>query len=284
MSKKGANPDRSVARIASRQHGVVTTSQLEESGIGGSGIHNRVAAGRLHRLHRGVYAVGHPAIPFEGRCLAAVLALGESAVLSHRSAAELLGILPRATGPIHVTLPSDGGRKQREGLIIHRSRTLGPECTAFIAGVRATTAARTLADLRPGISKDLHDRATRRALDLGLISRDPAISDTALTRSELERTFLRLLRRHRLPQPVVNARIGRYEVDFLWREQRLVVETDGFRYHGTRDAFERDRKRDADLQARGYRVLRVTHEQLRDSPRKVAQIGQRAARSALRSA
>ena len=180
--------------------------------------------------------------------------------------------MPRATGPIHVTLPSDAGRKWRKGLIIHRSRTLGPETTAFIAGVRATTAARTLADLRPGLGQDLHDRATRRALDLGLISRDPAISDTALTRSELERAFLRLLRRHRLPQPAVNVRVGRHEVDFLWRKRRVVVETDGFQHHGSREAFERDRARDAELQSRGYRVLRVTHRQLRDSCGEVARV------------
>ena len=192
------------------------------------------------------------------------------AVLSHRSAAELWGIMQRAIGPVHVTVPADSGRRTREGLIVHRSRTLNPENIAFIAGVRVTTAARTLADLRRGLSQELHQRATRRALDLGLISRDPSISETALTRSELERAFLRLCRRHRLPQPVVNARVGRYEVDFLWRDQRLVVETDGFRYHGSRDAFERDRARDADLQSRGFRVVRLTHRQLMNDPRKVA--------------
>jgi very-short-patch-repair endonuclease len=108
------------------------------------------------------------------------------------------------------------------------------------------------------------------ALDLNLISRSATVPDTALTRSELEKRFLRFCRRHRLPQPAVNARVGRYEVDFLWRQQRVVVETDGFEHHGTRDAFERDRARDADLQARGYRVLRITHRQLRDDGRQVA--------------
>jgi very-short-patch-repair endonuclease len=106
-------------------------------------------------------------------------------------------------------------------------------------------------------------------------------SDTALTRSTLERRFLALCRRHRLPQPVVNARIGRYEVDFLWREHHLVVETDGFEHHGTRDAFERDRARDADLQARGYRVLRITHRQVQSQPRKVAKSVRRMLGSAL---
>jgi len=258
-----------MAEVAARQHGVVTTAQLLDAGISGEGMRRRVGAGRLHRLHRGVYAVGHRAVTFEGRCLAAVMALGESAVLSHRSAAELWGLMPRAVGPIHLTVP-EGGRRKRAGLIIHRSRTLTPEQTAVKAGVRLTDPARTLADLRLGLSDELHQRAARRALDLGLISRSEVGSDAALTRSELERRFLRLCRRHRLPRPIVNARIGPYEVDFLWRESRLVVETDGFEYHGTRDAFERDRARDADLQARGYRVLRFTHRQLRQEPRTIA--------------
>lgn len=270
MRRKSANPDALVARWAAKRHGVVTTGALLAAGLTEAGIRRRVSSGRLHRLHRGVYAVGHPAVPFEGRCLAAVLALGEGAVLSHRSAAELWGFMPRAKGPIHVSVPGHGGRRQRQGLIVHRSRTLAPELTAFKAAVRITTPQRTLADLRPALSPELHDRATRKAIDLGLISRRDAGSDTALTRSHLEREFLALCRRHRLPQPLVNARIGRFEVDFLWPEHRLVVETDGFEHHGDRDAFERDRARDADLQARGYRVLRVTHCQLRHEPRKVA--------------
>jgi very-short-patch-repair endonuclease len=175
-------------------------------------------------------------------------------------------------GPIHVTVPGDSSRKRRAGLIIHRSRTLTPELTAFKTRVRITTPARTLAGLRPGLDAELHDRATRRALDLGLISRASVHRDTALARSRLERRFLALCRRHGLPKPVVNARIGRYEVDFLRREPRVVVEADSFEFHGTREAFERDRAKDADLQARGYRVLRITHRQLLESPRKVARL------------
>jgi very-short-patch-repair endonuclease len=209
-------------------------------------------------------------VPFEGRCLAAVLACGENAVLSHRSAAELWGFMPRAKGPVHVTVPASSGRRSRPGIIVHRSRHLAPEHSAFHAGVRVTTPRRTLADLRPALDRDLRDRATRKALDLGLISRRDVERETALTRSELERSFLALCRRHRLPKPLVNARIGPYEVDFLWPEQRLVVETDGFEHHGTREAFEQDRARDADLQARGYRVLRTTHRQIRDEARRVA--------------
>ncbi|MCC6418244.1 MAG: type IV toxin-antitoxin system AbiEi family antitoxin domain-containing protein [Gemmataceae bacterium] len=158
-----------MAGVAARQHGVVTTSQLAGIGIGEDSIRRRVAAGGLHRLHRGVYAVGHPAVPFEGRCLAAVLALDPNATgtapadtvpgaasgaapagtsartaapvaaLSHRSAAELWGLMPRAKGPIHVTVATGAGRRQRKGLIVHRSRTLTPGQTALNEGVRVTT-------------------------------------------------------------------------------------------------------------------------------------------------
>lgn len=270
MDAQPANPDQLLARLAAAQHGVATTEQLENIGVTRNSVRRRVSSGTLHRLHRGVYAVGHLSIGFEGHWMAAVLASGEGAVLSHRSAAELWAILPRAQGPIHVTVPASSGRRSRRGLIIHRSRTLAPELTAFNAGVRVTTAARTLADLRPALDPELHDRATRKAIDLGLISRSDVNSDTALTGSPLERKFLALCRRHRLPPPVVNARIGRYEVDFLWPEQRLIVETDGFEFHGFREAFERDREKDAYLQARGYRVLRTTDRQVRRDPRKVA--------------
>lgn len=274
MREKGAKPDGLVAQIAGRQHGVVTTQQIEACGIDGDGIRWRVSTGRLHRLHRGVYAVGHAAVPFEGRCLAAVMALDPhamdaeavlNAVMGHRSAAELWGFMQRAIGPIHVTLAADGGRRKREGLIIHRSRTLVPESTAFIAGVRATTPARTIADLRRGLGKDLHQRATRRALDLRLVSLEQLGPDPDLTRSELERTFRGICRRHRLPQPEVNARVGPYEVDFLWSTKSLIVETDSWQFHGDRAAFERDRERDQQLQAKGYRVVRVSYRQLRDS-------------------
>ncbi len=261
MRSKGANPDAGVALLAARQHGVVTTHQLAGLGLDRAAIRRRVVAGRLHGLHRGVYAVGHAALAFEGRCLAAVLAVDptavsgdrgakhpEGAVLSHRSAAELWGFMQRAIGPIHVTSMADGGRKKRQGLIVHRSRTLGPGSTAFIAGVPLTTPSRTLADLRGGLPQDLHQRATRRALDLRLVTAEDLGPTPDLTRSELERAFLALCRRHRLPQPLVNSRVGPYEVDFLWPDECLIVETDGFTYHRSRAAFERDR-----LETQSYR-------------------------------
>jgi very-short-patch-repair endonuclease len=268
MGDKRANSGEIVAMTAAEQHGVITLVQLNALGIGKHAVSSRVAAGKLHRLHRGVYSVGHPNVCFEGRCLAAVLALGKGAVLSHQSAAELWGLMKRTTGPIHVTLSSADGRRRRKGIRVHRSRTLGPGCVAFIDGVRATTPERTLRDLRRSLDDDGHRRATRKAFDLGLVEPDGA-PESALTRSELERRFLALCRRHRLPQPEVNARLGRYEVDFLWREAGVVVELDGYKFHRGRDAFEWDRARDVDLQTRGLRVLRFTWRHLRADRKRV---------------
>lgn len=269
MGDKPATRDRKVARVAARQHGLISTAQLSQAGIDRAATLRRVRAGRLHPVHRGVYAVGHPGLPFEGRLLAAVLAGGAGAVLSHRSAAELWGILPRTHGSIHITVPTHNGREKRRGIVVHRSITLGPESIDERSATPLTSPIRTLADLRRRLDPDLHQRAFRRALDLGLLAASSLGPDPDLTRSVLERRFIALCRRHRLPRPEVNARVGRYEVDFLWREARVIAEADGFRYHGTRRAFERDRARDADLQAQGYRVLRVTARQLGHSPKQV---------------
>lgn len=253
-----------VARIAARQHGVVSVEQLRAARLDKRATSRRVQSGRLHAVHRGVYAVGHTKLSFEGRCMAAVLALGEGAVVSHQSAAALWGMLKPHSGPIHITLPGDSGRRPRCGITIHRSHSLIAGVSIVRNGIRVTKPARALRDMHRTVSDGTYRGAVRRSLDLRLISTDQLRSDEHLTRSELERLFLALCRRHRLPQPEVNARAGPYEVDFLWRTQGLIVETDGFRHHGDRSAFERDRARDAHLQGLGYRVLRFTHRQLTD--------------------
>jgi very-short-patch-repair endonuclease len=269
MRDKPARPDLRVARIATKQHGLVTTTQLRAAGLYRSAVSRRVMAGRLHRLHRGVYAVGHRRLSFEGHCLAAVLACGDDAVLSHRSAAALWGMLPPAPGPIAVTLPTYGGRASRQGIAIHRSVTLTLDATTRRAGVPVTTPARTLDDLARAVPP-LHQRAQRRALDLRLVTADALGPDPDLTRSELERLFLRLCSHYWLPRPQVNVRVGPYEVDFLWRDCSVIVETDGYRHHGSRSAFESDRARDAHLQTLGYRVLRFTYRQVQEAPGAVA--------------
>jgi len=271
MRKEGAKPERLVAKLAARQHGVVSTVQLHSAGLGDYAISRRVEAGRFHRIHRGVYAVGHTRLSFEGRCMAAALACGEGAAISHRSAAALWGILSlSARGSIELTLPTDGGRKRRRGIVIHRSRTLTARDVKRRAGIPLTSPLRTLADVRRTQPEKLHQRAIRRALDLRLVSEVDLGTDPDLTRSELERQFLTLCRRRRVPKPEVNVRVDRFEVDFLWREEMVVVETDGFRHHGHRAAFESDRTRDAELQSLGYQVLRFTYRQVCESTDDVA--------------
>jgi very-short-patch-repair endonuclease len=152
---------------------------------------------------------------------------------------------------------------------VHTSPNLGPDPVVHCGVVPVTRPARTLRDLRRVAPRPVYLRAFRRAVDKRLIE-DPGSVAEELARSELERRFLALCRRHRLPAPVVNARVAGFEVDFLWREQRVIVETDGYEFHRERAAFESDRARDAELQALGYRVLRFTHRVIRNEAGKVA--------------
>lgn len=267
MRDKRVNADAEVAAIAVRQHGVVTTGQLNRAGLLRPAVSRRVAAGRLHRVHRGVYAVGHLGLSREGAWMAAVLACGDGAVLSHRSAAELWELLRPTEGPIHVTVSaSSGGRSNRRGLRIHRS-LLPPGDTAVRRGIPTSTPGRTVADVKrtlpPATARKAIREAEFRGLDLG-------DTDTDHTRSELERAFLRLCRRHGLPDPEVNVRLGGFTVDFLWREQRLAVETDGYRAHRGRQAFEDDRERELALGMLGIRLRRFTDHQVHTRPARVA--------------
>jgi very-short-patch-repair endonuclease len=161
-----------------------------------------------------------------------------------------------------VTIGGNGGRRMRRGITVHRSLSLIAGVSTRRHGIAVTKPARTLRDLHRVVPGPVYRRAIRAALDLKLITSSDLEGEEDLTRSELERIFLALCRRHRLPQPEVNARVGPYEVDFLWRDRGLIAETDGFRHHGNRDAFERDRARDAHLQSLGFKVLRFTHRQV----------------------
>ncbi len=270
MDPKDVSPDARAAEIARRQHGVLTLTQLLGAGLTATAVRNRVRSGRLHRIHRGVYAVGHRGLSNEGRWMAAVLACGEGAVLSHRSAAELWALLPPTRGIVDVTAPIPGGRKKRAGIRLHRSPSLPDAATTRRCGIAVTTTARTLTDLRRAVPAEIMRKAIRQAefrnLDLG-----PVQSDR--TNSELERAFLRLCRRHRLPAPEVGVRVGRFTVDFLWRDQRLVVETDGYAAHRGSQAFEDDRQRELELHALGWRVRRFTYRQVhRQGPVVVAAV------------
>jgi very-short-patch-repair endonuclease len=175
-------------------------------------------------------------------------------------------MLSPGAGPAHITIPTSGGRRRRPGIRLHRSPSLPTSATTRRNGIAVTTPARTIADLRRVASVDEVRRAIREGEFAGLDLGNGGGRDLDLTRSRLERRFLHLCRRHRLPRPEVNARVGPFEVDFLWRDTKLVVETDGWNSHGGRLAFEEDRARDVDLKLRGYEVIRFTYRQVMEQP------------------
>jgi predicted transcriptional regulator of viral defense system len=284
--------DRQIAQLAQRQHGVVTLSQLEKLGLGDSGTRNRIATGRLHRVHQGVYAVGHPLLTREGRWMAAVLACGPEAVLSHRSAAALWGLRQDGRDTVDVTASGRRGRMPA-GIDAHRHGSLHARDRATVRGIPCTSVPRTLLDLaavvpprqlRNAITEaeisqvfDLtavHDVISRSRHRRGVARLRRAVSAydarSEQARGELERRFLALCARSELPPPEVNAPLlldgDPIEADFLWRGARLIVEADGRRFHATASAFERDRQRDQLLMLAGWRVIRCTWRQVVDQP------------------
>jgi hypothetical protein len=269
MRPKSANADARVATIAATQHGVVNVEQLGAAGVDSSGIARRVRAGRLHRLHRGVYAVGHPGLNRHKRWMAAVLACGEGAVLSHTSAAAIWELLKPFRGPVHVTSPNLNGRRRRPGIVLHRSASLVAAPVRQVTrrhGIPVTTPQRTIDDLRPLVAPYLQRRAIRQA-ELAGLPLDPATTRrTGGTRSDLELAFLDLCSRHGIPRPEVNGQVGSWTVDFLWRSRNVAVETDFFGYHRGSIAFEDDHRRELELRGAGFRVRRYTDVQLRSAP------------------
>lgn len=278
--------ERAVAALAERQYGVVSRAQLLELGVGPSSIGRRLAHRRLHRLHNGVYALGHRTLTREARWLAAVLAGGPGAVLSHRSAATLWGILPVPGRRPEVTVGA--GRHGGSDVDVHRC-ALERDERAAVDRIPVTTVSRTLLDLAAVVAPDHLERALREAEARhlgdatslrGLLARYPRRRGTAtlrrilaadhvgdgITRSVLEDRFLALVDKAALPRPKLNHHVdaaGRLlECDCVWRPQRLVVELDGHATHGRRTAFESDRARDRALAAAGWRVVRVTWRQL----------------------
>lgn len=268
MCDQRAKADLAVASIAERQHGVISVWQLRDVGLDKHRVRHRALTGRLHQIHRGVYAVGHPRLSREGRWMAAVLACGDGAVISHRSAASLWELLPTGSLAVsEVSVPSAGGRRRRDGIRLHRCSSLDQAAVTRRHGIPVTTPARTVSDLRRTVPEHESRRAIRQAELLRLPIDSMATQDG--TRSELEHRFLELCRQSGIPAPQVNVRIGRFIVDFVWADRRLVVETDGYRYHRGRIAFEDDRSRDLELRALGYDVIRLTYRQVAGSPREV---------------
>jgi hypothetical protein len=260
MRAKGDNPDRVISSFGARQHGVVSRRQLLGAGLSSSAIGRRLEAGRLHRVHQGVYAVGYPTLSRERRWMAAVLAGGEGAVLSHRSAASLWGMLPMRTGPVETSVPVASGRGRRRGIVLHRRPTMLPGHCSYRREIPVTTPAVTISDLHQLVSSAELRQAIRQAEVRGL---DTGLSDPPdPTRSELEHIFLELCKQQKWPMPEVNVRVGSRLVDFLWRERRVVVETDGYRYHRGHSAFEDDHARDLELRLLGYDLVRPSYWQV----------------------
>ena len=270
--------DLELARLATAQHGVVARQQLLMLGFNEGWVKRRVRGGRLHLMYRGVYAVGHRSLTVEGRRMAAVMAAGRDAVLSHATAAGAWELRRPGSGAIHVTIPGDAGRRRRPGLRVHRSRTLRPQDTTSHRGIPITTPARTIIDLARTLTGrplehalDLADQ--RRLIDFNELRTRPIppslqavlslyTAGTTPTRSEMEERFLKLCDDHGISRPEVNIRIEGEEVDFAWRDARLIVEVDGYRYHREPSSFESDRERDVKLVLAGWRVLRFTWTQI----------------------
>lgn len=274
--------DRQLFALAQAQHGVVAARQLLTLGISRGRISTLTARGWLRPAHRGVYLVG-PVHGPRARLIAATLAGGDGAVLSHRSAAELWGIGPALHGAVSVTLVGRSARS-RDGITVHAARRLGAEDATVREGIPVTAPARTVLDLATQLGRRDLARAVEEIEILGvltgdwlnpLLTRNPrhrgaralravtqAADAPAMTRSEAERRLLELFRAAGLPQPQTNQRIHGYEVDAVWRSHRLIVEVDGYAFHSSRSSFERDRRKDAELVAHGWRVVRITWRQL----------------------
>jgi predicted transcriptional regulator of viral defense system/very-short-patch-repair endonuclease len=286
------HPDVRLAALAARQHGVVTARQLAAIGINVDGIKRRAAQGRLHRIRRGVYAVGHPKLTPEGRWIAAVARCGQGAVLSHLDAAALWRIYDGVGARIHVTATWN---RRVPGLWIHRTRRLHPDDVALKDGIPVTTVARTLVDLTDVLGRDRVLRAIREADYLRLLDLDAldaavqrargrrrlqalkeALADHRpgqIVRDELEHRFLELVRAAGLPQPETNVKVQtrrrRYTVDCLWRENRVAVELDGRGAHARITAFESDRRKDAALSAVRLHPVRFTWYRVTHEPAEV---------------
>jgi Protein of unknown function (DUF559) len=288
-----AEYDRVVAWLAGRQHGVVARWQVLGLGMSEQMVKSRVRRGALHRLHLGVYAYGHRAVTVESRWMAAVLAFGPDAVLSHRSAGQLWGLVPRSSFASEVTRP---GRVRRPHLVAHQATLLGDE-VVWVRGIPVTSVPRTMFDLAATRSEREVDRAWNEMEVRGirgrlsvphLLERHPGRRGSlvlarlaerkelpvGITRNDLEEAFLALVDRFGLPRPRMNAHLavrGRfYEIDCLWEDRRVAIELDGGAAHKTTKAFHADRERDRILTAEGFTTARITWDHIHDTPQEVA--------------
>jgi very-short-patch-repair endonuclease len=268
--------------LAAKQHGVVARRQLLALGLSAQSIQHRLTKGRLHRIDRGVYAVGRPALGREGRWMAAVLACGGGAVLSHGSAAALWGIGP-SPPVVEVTIPIASPRR-RSGVRVHRRPNLQATHVTVREAIPLTKPVRTAIDLAVRLGPARLERLINEADRVGLFSPEKLLAELddypgvrgvgplrtilgartfQLTDSELERRFLRIVEKAGLPYPLTQRHVTGFRVDFFWPDLGLVVETDGLTYHRTPSQQARDRVRDQAHLAAGLTPLRFTHAQVR---------------------
>jgi very-short-patch-repair endonuclease len=288
VGKKRQDPAARVWSLVRAQHGVVARSQLLALGIGPRSIEHRIAKGRLHPLWRGVYAVGRPEVGQKGSWMGAVLSCGCDALLGHRSAAALWGLAPiRRLDAIDVVVPLRTVR-HRPGLRVHRRTDLKPEHRREVAGIPVTDPISTLVDLASSARRWQVERAINEADRLDLI--DPLalrrivatlpprpgmacmrrlLGLDALTDTGLERKFLAIARAANLPRPETQVQVNGYRVDFYWPHLRLVVETDGWRYHRTAGEQATDHRRDQVHMTAGLTTLRFAEHQVRYEPDRV---------------
>jgi very-short-patch-repair endonuclease len=279
--------DRVASWVASQQLALITTPQLGVCGLRRNAITGRERHGVLYRVHQGVYLYGQPTFLPGGREFAAVLACGDSALVSHLSGGWVWRITPPYDGDVQITVVGSA-RRQRRGIEIHRVGHLHPEDWSECNGIPVTSPARTLIDLAAYLTRDELERAiaeayalrlTHAAENLRAIARSPRRpgvgalraelsreSGPAWTRREGERRMKLLIRQAGLETPVYNRMVAGWPADVLWPRHKLIVEVDGYQFHGHRLAFERDRKRDAAHVLAGYRVIRITWRQLTEEP------------------
>jgi very-short-patch-repair endonuclease len=284
----GGNVDKLIGDLAERQHGVVARSQLVGAGMGSRAIEHRLEKRRLRSVYRGVYTIGSPRLlSRDGRWMAAVLACGPGAVLSHRAAAALWGM--RGGDRIELTVPA--AKRPRPGIELHRANVPDDERTTH-RGMPVTTVPRTLLDLSAVVQRhearsafrkaeqlrltdplSLHEVAQRYTRRPGLATAKALLQEAGIgariIRSELEERFQDFLITAGLPLPQTNVVIEGYEVDCAWPDQRVIVELDGHATHSPSHAFEVDRSRDRRLAAAGWRVIRITWRQLEEEPTSV---------------
>ncbi len=279
--------DEKIAAIARLQRGRVSRRQLRAAGLSYEVISRAVKRGTLIPLPGGVFAVGHASAVELGDETAALLALSDGAALSHGTASAIWEMRLPTDGPVHLVVP-DGAYRRIKSCVVHRARGLVARDVRIRRGLPVTSPVRTLLDegdsltgrqlelafdralvariMRPEDVAELLARTTGRRAGGALAALLDGQRDTIVTRSEAEELFLDLIRRAHLPVPKLNVHVHGYEVDFLWPEQRLIVEVDGYRFHSTRRAFEHDRRKEADLRAAGFVVLRFSYWQVREEP------------------